>query len=168
MISLLTLFIFAKNHVQRPMQIVFHSPMTSNTFVEVVAGVQTADKKSLLRLCFVFQFTDINYAQKQNNDNSLNLQYFLNNGLELIYNPLKMWETLDLGDKKRFQSLLFPEGLIFDKENKVIEPSVTNLMFVLNPLFIGDFEVKEKGFCSKKTAKSKTVPRAGLEPAQSQ
>ena len=100
---------------------------------------------------------------EKHNDNSLNLQYFLNNGLELVYNPLKLWELSELGDKKRFQKLLFPEGFVFDKENKVIEPLFINSMFILNPLFMGDFDKKENGFFSKKTEKPKTVAGTRIE-----
>jgi hypothetical protein len=56
-----------------------------------------------------------------------------------------MWEKAELGDKQRFQNLLFPQGFYFDKENKHIEPLTVNRFFCCKPLIINELRAKEKG-----------------------
>ena len=46
-----------------------------------------------------------------NKENSiLNLSEFLKYAVDLVCKPLNMWQKLELGDKKRFQNLMFPQG----------------------------------------------------------
>ena len=133
-------------------------------------AIETNSKKQEILWKKITEYEkDLIEVQKEiekHKNNSLNLQNFLDNGVNLIYNPLKLWELLDLEDKKRLQQLVFPNGFIFDKENKVIEPPMVNSLFGLNALFTETFDKKEKGFFSKKTEKPQIVPGAGLEPAQ--
>ncbi len=96
----------------------------------------------------------------------LNLSDFLKYGIDLIYNPLEMWNKTDLGDKQRFQNLLFPQGILYNKENKHIEPLTVNRFFVVNTQFSMDYENKKRELSCKNTGKSPFVPGAGLEPAQ--
>lgn len=96
----------------------------------------------------------------------LNLDTYLKHAINMVYNPLKMWSKIDLGDKQRFQSMIFPKGIVFHKENSHIEPLEINNFFNINSYNIGDCSKKEMGFNSKKTVKSQPVLGAGLEPAQ--
>ena len=62
----------------------------------------------------------INRELSNKEDFILNLSDFLKYAVDLVYNPLEMWKKVELGDKKRFQNLQFPEGILFDKENRHI------------------------------------------------
>lgn len=73
-----------------------------------------------------------------------------------------MWDEVDLGDKQRFQNLIFPKGIVFHKENSHIEPLSMNNFFTINSYNIGDCSKKEKGFNSEKTVKSQPVLGAGF------
>ena len=56
-------------------------------------------------------------------DNSiLNLDSYINLGLNMKDNILKLWQIANIGNKKRIQNLTFPDGLIYNKENDDIEP----------------------------------------------
>lgn len=96
----------------------------------------------------------------------LNLDTYLKHAINMVYNPLKMWSKIDLGDKQRFQSMIFPKGIVFHKENSHIEPLEINNFFNINSYNIGDCSKKEMGFNSFFTVKSQPVLGAGLEPAQ--
>ncbi len=96
----------------------------------------------------------------------LNLNTYLKYAVNMIYNPLKMWEEIELGDKQRLQNLIFPEGNIYNKENSHIEPLSMNNFFNIKHNNTANYLGKEKGLNSKKTVKPPYVPRAGLEPAQ--
>lgn len=99
-------------------------------------------------------------------DSILNLTDFLKYAIDLVYNPLEMWNKVELGDKQRFQNLLFPQGILFNKENRYIEPLKVNQFFIVNPNNPMDCEKIKMDFSAENAEKSKLVPEAGLEPAQ--
>ena len=96
----------------------------------------------------------------------LNLTDFLKYAIDLVYNPLEMWKVVNLGDKQRFQNLLFPKGILFDKENRHIEPLTVNQFFIINPEFSTNYEHKKRELSHENMKKSPFVLGAGLEPAQ--
>ena len=51
----------------------------------------------------------------------LNLSDYVSFGLVLKDNMLKLWQLGNLSNKKRIQNLIFPDGLVYDKENDDIE-----------------------------------------------
>ena len=102
-----------------------------------------------------------------NKENSiLNLSEFLKYAVDLVYKPLNMWQKLELGDKKRFQNLMFPKGLYFDKENRHIEPLAVNQFFVVTHELSMNYEDKKRGLYDKNIKKSPCVLEGGLEPPQ--
>lgn len=50
----------------------------------------------------------------------LNLDTYLKYTISMVYNPLKMWDKMDLGDKQRFQNLIFPKGIVFIKKTAIL------------------------------------------------
>ena len=107
----------------------------------------------------------INRELSNKEDSILNLSDFLKYAIDLVYNPLEMWKKIELGDKKRFQNLLFPKGILFDKENRHIEPLTVNQFFIVNPKFSTNYENKKSRLSYENLEKSAYVPRAGVEPA---
>jgi DNA invertase Pin-like site-specific DNA recombinase len=98
-----------------------------------------------------------------NTENSiLNLSNFLKYAIDLAYKPLEMWEKIELGDKQRFQNLLFPKGFYFDKKNKHIEPLAINQFFFVNPELSMDYEHKKRELSPKNRRKSPCVLGAGV------
>ena len=51
----------------------------------------------------------------------LNLSDYVNSGLEIKDNMLKLWQLGNLPQKKRVQTMIFPDGLVYDKKNDDIE-----------------------------------------------
>lgn len=68
----------------------------------------------------------------------LNLDIYLKYAISMVFNPLNMWDKVDLGDKQRFQNLMFPKGIVFHKENSHIEPLEVNSFFNVKSYNIGD------------------------------
>lgn len=92
----------------------------------------------------------------------LNLNTYLKYAVDMACNPLNMWDNVELGDKQRLQNLIFPQGIIYNKENSHIEPLSINHFFNVNSCNIYDCDEKEKGFLSQKTKKSSYVLGAGV------
>ena len=107
--------------------------------------------------------------QLEERDNSiLNLDSYINLGLNMKDNILKLWQIANLGNKKRIQNLTFPNGLIYNKENDDIEPiSINEFIFLLNSKS-DSYKDKKKRQTIKNNDLSLLVPGAGLEPAQPQ
>ncbi|GAB6121183.1 recombinase family protein [Dysgonomonas termitidis] len=93
----------------------------------------------------------------------LNLNTYLKYAINMIYNPLKMWEEIELGDKQRLQNLIFPEGIIYNKENNHIEPLSINNFFNVKHNNTANYLGKEKGLNSEKSVKSPYVLGAGVK-----
>ena len=94
----------------------------------------------------------------------LNLSDYVSFGLELKDNMLKLWQLGNLGNKKRIQNLIFPDGLVYDKENDDIEPlSKNEFLFVFDLKSMG-YKDKAKGQTVISDDLSSLAPELGLEP----
>ena len=94
----------------------------------------------------------------------LNLSDYVNSGLEIKDNMLKLWQLGNLPQKKRVQAMIFPDGLVYDKKNDDIEPlSKNEFMFVFDLKSVG-YEEKEKGQTLNFEDLSSVAPELGLEP----
>ena len=94
----------------------------------------------------------------------LNLSDYVSFGLVLKDNMLKLWQLGNLGNKKRIQNLIFPDGLVYDKENDDIEPlSKNEFLFVFDLKSMG-YKDKEKGQTLNFEDLSTLAPELGLEP----
>ena len=94
----------------------------------------------------------------------LNLNDFIEYGLGIKDNILKLWQIAKLGDKHRLQNLIFPDGIVWNKENEDIEPISKNeflFLFDTNSMSCKD---KEKGQTLKNEDLSALAPPRGLEP----
>ena len=94
----------------------------------------------------------------------LNLSDYVSFGLVLKDNMLKLWQLGNLSNKKRIQNLIFPDGLVYDKENDDIEPlSKNEFLFVFDLKSMG-YKDKEKGQTLNFEDLSTLAPELGLEP----
>lgn len=106
-------------------------------------------------------------GQLTEKDNSiLNLDNYINYGLNLKDNILGLWQLANLGDKKRIQNLIFLDGLVYSKENDDIEPLSKNEFIFLFNSNSSSSDNKSKRQVTKNNDLSPWVLEAGLEPAQ--
>lgn len=98
-------------------------------------------------------------------DNSLlNLDEYIDYALKLKDNMLKLWQIASLPHKRSLQNLAFPDGVVWDKENEIIEPlSKNEFLFVYDLKSINCGE-KENGQTVISNNLSALAPPRGLEP----
>ena len=94
----------------------------------------------------------------------LNLDDYVEYGLTLKDNMLKLWQIANLSHKRQLQNLIFPEGLVWSKENEDIEPlSVNDFLFVFN-LKSANYKQNKNGQTADFSNLSALAPPVGLEP----
>ena len=94
----------------------------------------------------------------------LNLDNYIVFGLALKDNMLKLWQLSNLQQKRRIQNLLFPDGLVWSKENDDIEPVSKNEFLFVYGLKSSDCGGKKNGQTIFSDDLSALAPEPGLEP----
>ena len=93
-----------------------------------------------------------------------NLEEATNYFVQILQNPSQFYTSLNYHKKRRFQSILFPEGLNYSIKNKECRTKKVNDLFVLT----NSFTVKSKNNPNKKpigfSDGSPLVAGTGLEP----
>ena len=94
----------------------------------------------------------------------LNLDQYVTFGLGLKDNLLKMWRLSNLAHKRHLQNLIFPDGMVWDKENDDIEPVSKNEFLFTWGLKSITYEQKKNGQTAENCNLSALAPPRGLEP----
>ena len=94
----------------------------------------------------------------------LNLNDYVSFGLNMKDNLLKMWQLAALGHKRHLQNFIFPDGIVWSKENDDIEPVSKNEFLFTYGLKSGSYEQKENGQTDFSINLSACAPPRGLEP----
>ena len=101
---------------------------------------------------------------QERNKEILNLDDYVDFGLKIKDNILKLWQLSNLSQKRHIQNMVFPNGLIWSKEKDHIEPlSCNEFLFVHNSKSIS-YEQKESGQTADFSNLSALAPPVGLEP----
>ncbi|MBX9852451.1 MAG: recombinase family protein [Cytophagaceae bacterium] len=72
-----------------------------------------------------------------------------------------LWVNGDSEEKKMLQNMLFPEGILFDKENDDYRPSNINVVLELIAELSANCNDKKKGLSEKNSEQSRSVARGG-------
>ena len=96
---------------------------------------------------------------------SSNIEKVVKNCLAISQNLSQAWISADYEKKQHLQKMVFPEGIMYNKQNGVVRTSKVNLIFNEIPLLVSLCAEKEKGDSVKNRLKSNYVPRTGIEPA---
>ena len=96
---------------------------------------------------------------------SSNIDKIVENCLSISQNLSQAWISADYEKKQHLQKMVFPEGIMYNKQNGVVRTSKVNLIFNEIPLLVSLCSEKEKGDSVKNRLKSNYVPRTGIEPA---
>ena len=94
----------------------------------------------------------------------LNLDEYIDYALNLKDNMLKLWQIASLPHKRSLQNLAFPDGVVWDKENEIIEPLSKNEFLFVYDLKSINCEEKENGQTADFDNLSALAPQVGLEP----
>ena len=131
------------------------------------AGNEKAKEICLKQLEKMEKERDEILRQVEDYDSStLNLDKYVDFGLDIKDNMLKLWQIANLGNKKRLQDMMFGNGFVYNKENEEIEPLSKNEFMFLFALESMNYEGDEKKKVVKNDDLSPLVLEAGLEPAR--
>ncbi len=103
---------------------------------------------------------DLDFMPSKKSNLEKGIKYFL----KIAENPSKFYASLDYNKKRRFQSLLFPEGLLYSIKNRNYRTSKMSQLFELTSCFSRSWiVVKEKNHPQNEDG-SCLVAGTGLEP----
>lgn len=75
----------------------------------------------------------------------------------MLQNTSKIWQKLPIEAKKRWQKLIFPEGIVLDTKNREFLTKNYNTFFSLTRSISFDFENKKNELSYQKIKKSVVV-----------
>jgi site-specific DNA recombinase len=97
--------------------------------------------------------------------NSSNLIQIVNKGLEIAGNLSNTWALSRFDDKRKLQSLVFPEGILYNKQKDIVRTPRINTIFAPIPILSGILKNNKKDHSHKSDLNSHLVVPAGIEPA---
>lgn len=96
---------------------------------------------------------------------SSNLEKSVFKCLQIAQNLSHTWVSANYLQKQQLQKLIFPEGILYHKQNDSVRTKRVNSLFEAIPILASDLEEKEKGDSPENRLNSNKVPRTGFEPA---
>ncbi len=110
------------------------------------------------------QLTELITESQNPSEKLSNPENFINYSLSLSQNLSKIWSSSDLDNKLRFQKMVFPEGLGYDRQKSSYRTQrINNVLLRIVDLSRVSGENK-KGNSSLKKMNSPSVPGKGIEP----
>jgi site-specific DNA recombinase len=100
------------------------------------------------------------------NIGSSNLEKAVEKCLDLAQNISGAWVTAGFESKRGLQSLVFPNGILFDKEKGTVRTERTNSLFSAIPSLVKVLSEKKKGNLDEDYLDSNLVTETGFEPAR--
>ena len=97
---------------------------------------------------------------------SSNLEPAVEKMLAMAANLSKIWASSEFDGKQKLQNLVFPEGILYNKEKHVVRTSKINSLFAEIPPLKQDLEKKKNGNPIKNCHLNYPVPKTGFEPAR--
>ncbi|KAA9338953.1 recombinase family protein [Adhaeribacter soli] len=93
-----------------------------------------------------------------------NHQKFIEMGLKLSVTLCESWSIANFNEKQRLQSLIFPEGVYYDRKIQGYRTPRVNAIFKLSASFNEHYKLAKKEKTSPKTGFSNLVGPLGIEP----
>ncbi len=162
--------ILNKQNAEATKAIKFHLTEKEKEIARVEYNLATSPNAKVQEICL--SQLEVLQAEKEEIEKELqecklgllNLQKYIDYGIELKDNMLKMWKVANLPHKQSLQKVLFPEGIFFDKETDDIEPVSQNDFLFTRGYMTDYYEEKENGQTNFSTDLSALAPHLGLEP----
>jgi site-specific DNA recombinase len=96
--------------------------------------------------------------------NSSNLEKIVEKGLAIAENISSTWTSSDFDEKRKLQSLVFPEGIVYCKKKDRVRTIRVNSLFAEIPELVGDSQGNKNGHSKKSGRNSRWVASTGIEP----
>ena len=97
----------------------------------------------------------------------MNLDIYIDNSLELLCNLHNIWRLENYNEKQKFQKLMFPDGIVYDRKNDAVRTQKVNSVFELTRSLSIRFSENKSGQKNKNVNLSAPVTSAGFKPATS-
>jgi site-specific DNA recombinase len=94
-----------------------------------------------------------------------NFEDKINNAVNICSKLNEIWGSSNFHEREKFQNLLFPEGIWYNKENHSFRTPKTNLLFSAITSLQSVSALNDKGQITNKSDLSFSVGRTGFEPA---
>lgn len=95
---------------------------------------------------------------------SSNLEKVIDKGMSIAENLNTRWLSGDFDDKQKLQSLVFPEGILYNKKKDTVRTLRVNSLFAPIPQLVSFLNGNEKSHPLKNGSKSHLVALTGIEP----
>ncbi len=95
---------------------------------------------------------------------SSNLDSIVEKGVKLAGNLSETWASSNFDDKRKLQSLVFPEGILYNKQKDLVRTPRISSIFAPIPVLTGILKENKKGHLSKSDLNSRLVVPTGIEP----
>ena len=95
-----------------------------------------------------------------------NLEKFTNYTIEITRNLLNIWKSANYNEKVSLQNVIFPEGILYNREKGIYRTLRVNTLFSVNHLLSDVYSDKKQSGKLILNKNSAFVPEAGLEPAR--
>ena len=118
---------------------------------------------------FTRKFKEDKNLLSQENENSIllssNLEKAVIKGLEIAENISEIWHSSEYSAKQKLQYLIFPDGIMYNKEKDTVRTEKINSLFASIPLLTGNSGNNKRGTLKKEYLFCVNVGTTGFEPA---
>ena len=153
-----------------------NSKLIKAKLIEIENDIATVDKRwalaKITEQVYLKTIEDLKKERKEILDKLKEVNFELSNldeyielSLRASCKILEMWRLDDYKLKEEVQTLLFPEGIYYDRENDAYRTERVNAAFKAITSLSDDFDPNKKGRGTKKVPSSNWVGPAGIEPA---
>ena len=118
------------------------------------------------RAKYLTEVTDLQAEILKMRETDSNQDRYLEAYAMIAANPHELWARQDYEGKQLLQSIIFPEGLVYDKKNDMVLTPRVNEVFRWSATAARALEGATKGNRRAKTAKSLSAEREGFEPSK--
>lgn len=113
-----------------------------------------------------FKEEEIEIKQKIHNlsEISSNIEVAVKKGLKIAQDIGKIWLSSDYDHKSKLQNLVFPEGILYDRQKHEVRTPRVNTLFLLITIMTSVSGAKKIDQSVKTDRSSRLVARTGIEP----
>ena len=110
------------------------------------------------------EIADLEQKANQKGFDGSNLENSVKKCLQIAENLSSAWLSAKYENKQRLQQLVFPEGVVYNKQERAVRTQRVNSIFAQIPIQARVLKEKENGDPMKNRHQSHSVPQTGIEP----
>ena len=111
------------------------------------------------------ELLELNAELSKNALDSSNLKKSVEKALKIAENISILCGSAGFDEKQQLQNLVFPEGILYNKEKHAVRTPRINTLFAEIPYQLSNLKDTNKGNSFQNCLYTSSVPRTGIEPA---